>query len=207
VRTVHLPPFPGADALLQDAIGIARMARSATVGWRTICVRAQRTVGRDVVQRIAGLDLDLDLPGLSNRVRDLTAAAPAAVDTLVFGIFDGISDGERAFTGYHLAGARGFDPASRWLPEPSWVPDRPALVSPSLDALARLAAEIRGGPARVAVTHPLRFGAAALLSRFAARDLPYRVVLAFEGGDCAEVGERRPVPRRNGVAPPLLTRI
>ncbi|MGH7298002.1 MAG: hypothetical protein ACRELB_23890, partial [Polyangiaceae bacterium] len=162
---MHLPPFPGADALLQDAIGIARTARTATVGWRTLCVRAQRAVGRDVVQSIAGLDLDLDRPALSARVRDLAAAAPADVDTLVFGIFEGISDGDGGFTGYHLAGARGFDPALRWLPEPSWVPDRPALVSPSLDALARLAAGV-GGPARVAVAHPLRFGAAALLSRF-----------------------------------------
>jgi hypothetical protein len=198
--------FLGADALLQDAIGIARTARSATVGWRTVCLRAQRTIGRGVVQPIAGLDLDLDVPELAARVRELTAAAPADVDTLVFGIFDGISDGERGFTGYHLAGARGFDPARRWLPEPSWVPDRPALVSPSLDALARLAGDIRG-PARVAVADSLRFGAAALLSRFAARELPYRVVVAFEGGDCAEVTERRPARRRDAVRTPLLTRI
>jgi hypothetical protein len=206
VRAVHLPPFPGADALLQDAIAIARTARSATVGWRTICVRAQRAVGRDVVQSIAGLDLDLELPALSGRVRELTAGAPADVDTLVFGIFDGISDGASGFTGYHLAGARGFDPASRWLREPSWVPDRPTLVSASLDAIARHASDTHGH-ARVAVTHSLRFGAAALLSRFAARALPYRVVVAFESGDCAEVTERRAAVRRNSVAPPLLTRI
>jgi hypothetical protein len=203
---VHLPPFPGADALLQDAIAIARTARSATVGWRTICVRAHRTVGRDVVRPIADLDLDLELPGLSGRIRELTAAAPAEVDTLVFGIFDGISDGTGGFTGYHLGGARGFDPAHRWLPEPSWVPSHPALVSSSLDALARLAGEIHG-PARVAVAHSLRFGAAALLSRFSARELPYRVVVTFEGGDCAEVTERRSVLRRSSVAPPLITRI
>ncbi|HEY8086807.1 MAG TPA: hypothetical protein VIF09_03160 [Polyangiaceae bacterium] len=203
---MHLSPFPGSDALLQDAIAIARTARSATVGWRTICVRAQRAVGRSVVQPIAGLDLDLDVPALSGRIHDLTADAPADVDTLVFGIFDGIPDGDVGFTGYHLAGAHGFDPTRRWLPEPSWVPDSPALVSPSLDTLARLAGEIRG-PARSAVAHSLRFGAAALLSRFSASELPYRVVVAFEGGDCAEVSERRPVPRRSTIAAPLLTRI
>ena len=200
------PTRVDSEALLQDAIAIARTARSATVGWRTICVRAQRTVGRAVVQPMAGLDLDLDLPGLSCRLRDLTAAAPADVDTLVFGIFDGISDGDVGFTGYHLAGARGFNPTRRWLPEPSWVPDHPALVSPSLDTLARLARDVRG-PGRVEVAHSLRFGAAALLSRFAARDLAYRVVVAFEGGDCAEVSERRPVPRRSAVGAPLITRI
>jgi hypothetical protein len=205
---VHLPPFPGAEALLQDAIAIARTARSATVGWRTICVRAQRTVGRAVVQAVAGLELDLELPQLSGRIRASTATAPADVDTLVFGIFDGMSDGggSGGFTGYHLAGSRGFDPASRWLVEPSWVPDRPALVSASLDALARLAGEIHG-PARVAVAHSLRFGAAALLSRFAARELPYRVVVAFDGGDCAEVTERRPAARRAAAATPLITRV
>jgi hypothetical protein len=205
---VHSPPFPGADALLQDAIAIARTAPGATVGWRTMCVRAQRAVGRDVVQPIAGLDLDLDLPELARRVRELTAAAPADVDTLVFGIFDGIadSDGGGAFTGYHLAGAVGFDPRRRWLAEPSWVPDHPSLVSPSLDALARLAGAIRG-QTRAAVTHSLRFGAAALLGRFAARALPYRVVVAFEGGDCAEVTERRPALRRIAVPGPLITRV
>lgn len=204
-----MPQFPEADALLQDAISIARSARAATVGWRTICVRAQRMVGRDVVQRIAGLDLDDELPALSRRVRELTAAAPADVDTLVFGIFDGITDdaGDGSFTGYHLAGVRGFDPRNRWLPEPTWVPDRSVLVSASLDALARLAGEIHGRP-RVAVSHSLRFGAASLLSRFSARELPYRIVVAFEGGDCAEVTERRrPAPPRGAVASPLITRI
>ncbi|HEY6458837.1 MAG TPA: hypothetical protein VIY73_01770, partial [Polyangiaceae bacterium] len=120
-------PFPEADALLQDAIAIARTARGATVGWRTICVRAQRAVGRGVVQPIASLDLDLDVPGLARRVRELAAKAPGDVDTLVFGIFDGIGDGDAGFTGYHLAGAHGFDPGRRWLPEPSWVPDHSSL--------------------------------------------------------------------------------
>jgi hypothetical protein len=203
---VRAPLFPDAEALLQDAIAVARTARAATVGWRTMCVRAQRAIGRDVVQKIAGLDLDLELPQLSQRVCDLTAAAPADLDTLVFGIFEGIDmdDGVACFTGYHLAGARGFDPGSRWLPDPSWVPNRPSLVSSSLDALARCAREIRG-PARVAVTQSLCFGAAALLSRFSARELPYRVVLAFDGGDWAEVTELRPAPRRE--AAPLITRV
>lgn len=203
---VHVPPFPEAGALLQDAIAIARTARTATVGWRTICVRAQRAVGRDVVQPIAGLDPDFEVPELSRRLRELTATAPADVDTLVFEIFDGIADGDGCFTGYHLAGTRGFDPGSRWLPEPSWVPDRPQLVSPSLDALARFAGEIRR-QTRMAVTHSLRFGMAALLSRFSARGLPHRVVVAFEGGDCAEVTERRAAPARDAVAGPLITRV
>ncbi len=79
-------------------------------------------------------------------------------------------------------------------------------MSASLDALARRAGAI-DGPARVAVAHSLRFGAAALLSRFSARELPYRVVVAFEGGDCAEVTERRRVLRRDAVIAPLITRI
>src|SRR5579871_4807903 len=98
VPAVHALPFPEAEALLQDAIAIARTARAATVGWRTICVRAQRAVGRDVVQRIGGLDLDGDLPALSRRVSALTAAAPQEVDTLVFGIFEGIGAGDGGFT-------------------------------------------------------------------------------------------------------------
>lgn len=198
--------FPEAAALLQDAIAIARTARAATVGWRTVCVRAQRVVGRDVVQPIARLDPDLNLPELSRRVRELAAAAPATVDTLVFGIFEGMADGDGGFTGYHLAGTRGFDPGNRWLPEPSWVPDSPHLVSASLDALGRHAGELRG-PSGAAVTLSLRFGMAALLGRFAARGLPHRIVVTFEGGDCAEVTERRPTPTRAAVAAPLIKRI
>lgn len=192
-------------ALVHDALAVVRAASAASVGWRTICVRAQRTIGRGLVLPLMDLDLDGELPSLARAVRDATSRAPLEIDTLIFGMFDGDDDASGPFTGFHLAGMRDFDASLRWLDEPTWVPERATLVSPSLDVLARTAAGLRGTQ-RLAVTHLLRFGAAALLGRFAARGLPYRVVVAFDGGDCAEVTEHRPAPSL-APPPPLLTRI
>lgn len=175
-------------ALWADVVAVAKKTHAATAGWRAICVRAQRAVGKKVVQPISGLDLDEELPKLSHRVRVVLRSAPAEVDTLVFGLFDGVDDdGAGVFTGLHLAGATGFDPQVRWLLNaPAWRPEDGHLASPALDAIAR-AAVLARGEAKKAVSHALRFGAAALLARFAVTPLPYRVVVAFDDGDFASV--------------------
>jgi hypothetical protein len=196
------------DALFEDVLSVARCAHAATAGWRTICVRAQRTVGKAIVQAIAELDLDGELPALSARVREILRGAPADIDTLVFGLFDGIeAHPAEAFTGFHLRATAGFDAANRWLrAEPTWQPEDAFLVSRSLDALAAAALTARG-EARNAVKYTLRFGAAALLSRFASRGLPYRIVVAFDDGDFAEVTEAASAPRSTSAPRALLTRV
>lgn len=175
-------------ALFDDVVAVARTAHAATAGWRAICVRAQRAVGKKIVQPLSTLDLDQELDALGERVRAIARRAPADVDSLVFGLFDGVNDdGAGVYTGYHVGGMAGFDAEARWLlKSPTWLPDDRFLASPSLDAIARAALEARG-EAKKAVTHTLRFGAAALLSRFAAKDLPYRVIVAFDDGDFAEI--------------------
>jgi hypothetical protein len=176
------------QALFDDVIAVARKAHAATAGWRAICVRAQRSVGKKVVQPLSALDLDEELPALSDRVRMIARKAPGVVDTLVFGLFDGVDDdGSGIYTGYHLGGTHDFDPEARRLPKsPIWLPEDRFLESAALDAIAR-AGTIARGEAKKAVTHTLRFGAAALLSRFAADGLPYRVVVTFDEGDFAEI--------------------
>jgi hypothetical protein len=187
-------------ALFDDVVAVAKSAHDATAGWRAICVRAQRTVGKGVVQPLAGLDLADEIPALSERVRSIAAHAPSDVDTLVFGLFDGIDDdGAGVFTGFHLSGAIGFDPKARWLLEaPAWQSRDRFLASASLDAIVRAALGARG-EAKKAVGHALRFGAAALLARFAAEALPYRIIVAFDDGDFALVREgialATPTPR------------
>lgn len=179
-------------ALFDDVVAVARQAHGATAGWRAICVRASRAVGKTVVMPLSRLDLDEELPALTERVRAVARRAPGDVDTLVFGLFDGIDDGDGAYTGFHLGGRTGFQPESRWLIEaPSWLPEDCFLPSPALDALARAAAPLRG-EAKKAVLHGLRLGAAALLARFAAQGLreAYRVVVAFDDGAFAEVVPR-----------------
>ena len=175
-------------ALFEDVVAVARKAHAPTAGWRAICVRAQRTVGKSVVQPLSELDLDEEIPGLTARVHAIGRAAPPSIDTLVFGLFDGIDDdGAGVYTGFHCGGAAGFDPASRWLLHaPSWLPEQRFLSSRSLDAIARAGAAALDEPKK-AVTSALRFGAAALLCRFASRGLHHRVVVAFDGGDFAEI--------------------
>ena len=175
-------------ALFDDVVAVARTAHAATAGWRAICVRAQRAVGKHVVQPLAELDLGEEVDVLSSRVRSIARKAPSDVDTLVFGLFDGIDDnGAGVYTGYHLGGNAGFDPEARWLlKSPSWMPTDRFLSSASLDAIAR-AGLLARGESKKAVNHTLRFGAAALLSRFAAEGLPYRVVVTFDDGEFAEI--------------------
>lgn len=182
-------------ALFDDVVAVAQKAHAPTAGWRAICVRAQRAVGKKVVQPISELDLGEEIPVLEERVRAIARKAPSTIDTLVFGLFDGIDDdGAGLFTGFHLTGVAGFDPEARWLlKKPDWLPDDRFLKSPSLDAIMRASVTARG-EAKKAVAHALRFGAASLLARFASRELPYRVVVAFDDGDFAEI--------RSGIARP-----
>jgi hypothetical protein len=180
-------------ALFDDVVAVARKAHAAGAGWRAICVRAQRTVGKRDVSPLSRLDLEDDLPGLVTRVGEIVRRAPVDIDTLVFGLFDGVDEaGAGIYTGFHVRGQRGFDPATRWLLDrPSWVPPDRYLASAALDAIARQGVVARG-EAKKAVAHALRFGAAALLARFATVELPYRVIVAFDEGAFAEVVDRRP---------------
>ena len=196
------------QALFDDVVAVARKAHAATAGWRAICVRAQRTVGKKVVQPLAELDLDEEGPARAARVRTIVKRAPSDIDTLIFQLFDGIDDdGAGVYTGFHVGGPARFDPEARWLLEaPTWMPDERFLKSAALDAIAR-AAVVARGEAKKAVAHALRFGAAGLLGRFSASGLPYRVVLAFDEGDFAEISEGgAPVsPAARSVSPALLS--
>ena len=184
-----VPPPVAIDhqLLFADVIAVARTAHAVNVGWRAICVRAQRMLGKKTVQPLAALDLEHDVAPVAARVRPIARKAPSTIDTLAFHLFDGIDDGAGIYTGYHLSGLGGFDPSARWLRcATTWIPEESHLESPALDALARAAATTRG-EVKKAIRHSLRFGAAALLSRFASQGLPYRVVVTFDDGDFAEV--------------------
>lgn len=186
---VHIDHY----ALFDDVVAVARGTHAPTQGWRAICVRAQRTVGKKVVQPLAELDLEEEVITLGHQLALLTWKAPSEVTTLVFGLFDGVdNDGAGVYTGFHVGGAIDFDPEARWLLHaPTWLPEGRHLESPSLDALARAAVHARG-EAKKAVSHALRFGVACLLARFAAGAVPYRVVVAFDEGDFAVVKDLPP---------------
>jgi hypothetical protein len=178
-------------ALFDDVVAVARKAHAPTAGWRAICVRTQRTVGKSVAQPLSELDLGDEIPSLASRIQSIVRNAPSEIDTLVFGLFDGVDDdGAGIYTGFHLGGAIGFDPTVRWLSSTrSWLPEDRFLQSRALDAIARTGISARGDVKKV-VTHTLRFGAAALLSRFASQGLRYRIVVNFDDGDFAEIREK-----------------
>ena len=187
-------------ALFDDVVAVAKTAKSATAGWRAMCVRAQRTLGKKVALPLSSLDLDDEIAALGVRARVIAAQAPIDVDTLIYGLFDGFhvtpADGipvvdfgedRGIYTGFHLTGMTGFDEGTRWLtPSPRWRIEDRYLASRSLDLIARAGLGARGEPKK-AVSHALRFGAAALLARFASEGLHHRIVVAFDDGDFAEV--------------------
>lgn len=195
--------------LFDDVLAVARTARSATSGWRAMCVRARRTLGSEVVGPLADLDLDDDVDLVAPVVARLVWRAPSMVDTLVFELFDTVEiedapgDGNAlapSFTGLRLAGAEGFDPGSRWLREPPvWQPSGAALPSRALDTLGDVARRARLAK-KPAVVHALRFGAAALLARFAGDPHAHRLVVAFEAGEAYAV--REPSGAAVTVTPP-----
>lgn len=181
------------SALFDDVLGVVRSARSATIGWRMICVRARRSLGSPVVGPLADLDLDEDVEALVPRVGRLLVRAPAVLEALVFELFEPMSMPGEAFAGFRLTGTAEFDPKVRWLARaPEWQPTGGHLPSPALDAIVAHAPRVRLAQ-RPPVLHALRFGAAALLARDLARATlaPQRVVTAFEQGEAYDVGPPR----------------
>src|SRR5262245_53437642 len=96
-RAILASGLTGADgidhyALFDDVVLVAKKAHAATAGWRAICVRARRTIGKKVTDPLSNLDLDDEVAALSERVRRVASSAPEGIDTLVFGLFDGVDD-------------------------------------------------------------------------------------------------------------------
>lgn len=177
------------SALFDDVLGVVRSARSATLGWRMVCVRARRTLGSPVVGPLADLDLDEDVEALVPHVARLLVRAPAAIEALVFELFEPVSVPGETFAGFRLTGTSDFDPKVRWLAHPpEWQPSGGHLASPALDAIVAHAPRVRLAQ-RPPVLHALRFGAAALLARGLATATlaPHRVVVAFEQGEAYDV--------------------
>ena len=194
--------------LFDDVLAVVRTAHGASIGWRTICTRTQRIIGKDLIRPLAMLELDDEVPFIAARVNRLVAEAPKEIDTLVFGVFDAIdvdpkpktqidgrprweaSDPAKASTGFHLTGLANVDPSLRWLPrEPTWCPEKRFFSSAMLDTIGRAAVGTRGDIER-AIAFTMRMGAAALLAKFATVGLDHRVLVAFDEGDFAEVRGR-----------------
>lgn len=187
--------------LFDDVLAVVRSARSATLGWRSLCVRARRTLGTPLVGPLSELDLDADVDALAPIVRRLLRAKPRAIETLVFELFEPLAvDDEPLFAGFRLAGVSAFDARSRWLAgTPEWQPAGAHLPSHALDVIVRAETTARRAQ-KAAVSHALRFGAAALIARGVTGG-EARVVVAFEQGEAYEVAQRAGIRAEVPAAP------
>jgi hypothetical protein len=166
-------------AAFEDVLAIAQSARSATSGWRAICVRERRRLGPAVIEPLASLDLDDDVATIRCIVHELTQRTAHDVDTLVFGLFEAIDDGSGGNAGFYVAPvASHCRHVDDFMRDP-WRLDRCFLRSKALDAIATAAATCERA-ARPLLEYALSFGAAALTSRFAAAAVAHRIVVAFD---------------------------
>jgi hypothetical protein len=179
-------------ASFEGARAIAESARSATSGWRAICVRERRRLGATFIEPLSTLDLDEDVASIARAVR--AAARGSDVDTLVFGLFDAIDDGNSAHAGYHVAGVASRGRTAEELIHDPWTPARRFLRSESLDAIVSVAARAPRH-VRSLLQRSLSFPAAMLMGRFAARGLPHRVIVAFDDDDDDAPRTTSPLPR------------
>ncbi len=173
-----------------DALAVACSAPSATAGWRAICARERRRLGSRLATPLSELDLDEDTREVGKVARYVAATAARDIDVLLFGLFDGIDDGDGAFGGCHVSGIATHGRAIADVMRDPWLPARHFVKSPVLDRIVSLGAaahrDVRG-----VVDHPLRFMAAALIARFACRGLEQRVVVSFDD-DARAVAARAP---------------
>ena len=168
----------------EDVVAIARTARLASIGWRAVCVRERRRIGAGFIDPLAALDIDEGAGSVGRAVGARLRVAPIFVDTLVFGLFDGIDESKGGYAGYYLSATAGGElDADAVVREPRWFPERRFLQSAALDAVVDAAFRARRGP-RALLDHVLRFAAAALISRFAVREVraaaSHRVLVAFD---------------------------
>ncbi|WP_394848532.1 hypothetical protein LZC95_13865 [Pendulispora brunnea] len=173
------PPPIDYRAALIDVVAVAQSARSATLGWRAICVRERRRVGAKWIEPLTTLDLDEDAAKLSRAVRDVARRADRQLDTLIFGLFDGIDDGSGGYAGYHVAAINSHGREANDFMRDPWTPERHFLRSDALDAIVKAAGRAPSD-VRPLLEYSLCFGAAALTSRFAAFGLSHRIVVAFD---------------------------
>jgi hypothetical protein len=166
-------------AAFEDALAIAQSARSATSGWRAICVRERRRLGSSVIEPLASLDLDDDVARFGGIVRELIQRSPDDVDTLVFGLFDAIDDGSGGNAGFHVAPVASYRRHVDDFMRDPWKLERRFLCSRVLDKIAAAAATSER-TVRPLLEYALSFGAAALTGRFAAAGLAHRIVVAFD---------------------------
>jgi hypothetical protein len=186
---------PDFAAVFNELARIARTADSVQTGWRDMCAVADAAIGTDLTASVANLDLESDITQVRRSLEKVIDdhPPPKTVDTLLFGLFDeATSDGGGVRAGYYVAGIGGFRPDDGdSICDPDWWPDGRYFGSDVLDSILAIATRSDEPEKQTMLDYALRFGAAALISRFAAQKLPYRIVVAFDEGDFAEIAPIR----------------
>jgi len=117
-----------------------------------------------------------------------TQPPSSEIRLLWFGLFEGLR-GKEEYAGYYLAGYTGEEQLAKGGPAP-YSPDSPYITSQLLGTVINEAVRIgRASPRFSVFDYALMFGAAATLSRFAARSLGITlpIYVGFDSGDFARI--------------------
>jgi hypothetical protein len=169
-------------AVIDDALAIAVAARSATSGWRALCVRERRRLGSKIIEPLSGLDLEDDVRSIAAPVREAARSFASDADTLLFGLFHGIDDGSVGYGGYYVSGIASCGRTAAELARVPRAVEKRFLRSHALDAIVAVSA-LTARMVRPQIEHALCFSAALLLSRFSAAGLPHRIVVGADEDD------------------------
>lgn len=165
--------------------------------WKRLHSYLADRVGRTVCSSLEAVDVQQDVQDLRGQLAQVFAKSPpsAAIDTIHFGLYDGLTDARDPCIGYYIAGVQGFDPSDAdTLCDPAWWPEHRYLNSAALTAIkaAELSASALPGEEAALLGYGGQLGAAILVSQAAVEQFASgrRITVGFDSGDYADLGSQ-----------------
>ena len=156
--------------------------------WSTVL----KITGQIHNRRLRAAAVDAEITSVAEQIKRTVLAEPIpdGVRSLYFGLFDEVAAGSEQ-TGYYISGWSGENPEQWDGEEPRYWPNGRYMISDWLNDIRREAVHKRDSVhrEREVLEYAVTFGAAAILSRFAARSLclGLPIFVGFDSGDCARV--------------------
>ncbi|HEY8310485.1 MAG TPA: hypothetical protein VIG47_08010 [Gemmatimonadaceae bacterium] len=167
-----------------------RAADSAEAAWRAV-VGVGIPAGISIREELLSFDAGTEVRKIVAQVRHTMQQEPPLEDLtfLYFGLFTSVSPGAPGGegAGFYVSGGTGSDPEADVHQRLTYFPDHRFLGSGLLQGI-KMEVTCEGGDYEF-YDYALMFGAAAVLAKFAVRELglPYAVVVGFDSGDIVRV--------------------
>ncbi len=173
-------------------VALVRLADDPVSCWSGIL----DITGQSSNEKLRSIDVRGDIAFVSEQIRRVldVAPVPTGIRYFYFGLFDQLLEG-REVAGYYVSGGSG-DHAEKELAEggrPQYFPPRRYLRSTILNVVKEEVLRLRQSTQTYAASelfdYAVMFGAAALLTKFAALSLGVRlpIYLGFDSGDFARI--------------------